>query len=659
MTLVALVLCGIAAGCRCPLDSESPVATAVSPDGRNEIRLWADPLAYAVARDGVEIVAKSAIGLTRDGLRLASARKPAVSRRTETGREPSPVYKKAFLDLASAFTTVDCGDWGVELAARNDGVAYRFTSAKGGAVTVDGEQATVALPGASRCWYTVTPTFGYEEAVPRAGTFAALDFGEAFAYPPFVAEVGGKTVAVAESDVHDYPVLYFMKAGGALASTFAPFPKRTVEQGGGRRIRVVEAERFLVKTEGARTFPWRVFALADAPAKLCEADIVNALARPAAKGADFSWVKPGKVAWDWWSAFDNQGAAGCNTKTYERFIDFAAKNGIEYVIFDEGWSEALNIWKFHPKVDVPHLIDYAAKRNVGIILWMAWAQAAGAEEKVAAHFAKLGAKGFKVDFMDRGDADCERFLWTFAAACAKHRMIVDYHGANRPTGMSRAYPNVLNYEGIHGLEKMKTYRGGYDFMANDVRAFFLRQTAGPMDYTPGAMLNYPVGGYPKPDHADIRRSNVFIRPGSEGTRCRQMAMVALYEAPLQMLCDSPTNYERNMESFAFMAKVPVVWDETLGLGGTPDTMVACARRAKDGSWYAAGLTNAEARDFTLETGFLGAGEWKAEVFRDAADADVQPTHYVRETKTVAAGATLAFRMAKGGGFVVRFTRPAS
>ena len=650
------LLCGVAAGCRCPLDADRPVATAVSPDGRNEIRLWADPLAYAVARDGVEIIAKSAIGLTRDGQRLASARKPAVSRRAETGREPSPVYKKAFLDLAGAFTTVDCGDWGVELAARNDGVAYRFTSAKGGTVTVDGEQATITLPDTARCWYTVTPTFGYEEAVPRAGTFAALDFGEAFAYPPFVAEVGGKTVAVTESDVHDYPVLYFTKAGGALASTFAPFPKRTAAQGGGRRIRVVEAERFLVKTDGVRTFPWRVFALADAPAKLCEADIVNALARPAAKGADFSWVKPGKVAWDWWNAFDNQGDAGCNTKTYERFIDFAAKNGIEYVIFDEGWSEALNIWKFHPNVDVPHLIDYAAKRNVGIVLWMAWAQAAGAEERVAAHFAKLGAKGFKVDFMDRGDADSERFLWTFAAACARHKMLVDYHGANRPTGMSRAYPNVLNYEGIHGLEKMKTYRGGYDFMANDVRAFFLRQTAGPMDYTPGAMLNYPVGGYPKPDHADIRRANVFIRPGSEGTRCRQMAMMALYEAPLQMLCDSPTNYERNMESFAFMAKVPVVWADTVGLGGTPDTMVACARRAKDGSWYAAGLTNAEARDFTLETGFLGAGEWKAEIFRDAADADVQPTHYVHETKTVAAGAKLAFRLAKGGGFVVRFTR---
>ena len=232
-------------------------------------------------------------------------------------------------------------------------------------------------------------------------------------------------------------------------------------------------------------------------------------------------------------------------------------------------------------------------------------------------------------------------------------MLVDYHGAHRPTGMSRAYPNVLNYEGIHGLEQMKFFRG-QDMMSNDVMAFFLRQTAGPMDYTPGAMVNYPVGRYPK--KGDKGAPDMFVFPGSEGTRCRQMAMMALYEAPLQMLCDAPTNYEKNRESFTFMSKVPVVWADTLGLGGTPDTMVACARRAKDGSWYAAGMTNADARDFTLETGFLGAGEWKAEIFRDAADADEQPMHYVHETKTVAAGAKLAFRLAKGGGFIVKFTK---
>ena len=236
--------------------------------------------------------------------------------------------------------------------------------------------------------------------------------------------------------------------------------------------------------------------LADAPSKLCEADIVYALSKPAEKGADFSWVKPGKVAWDWWNCFDNLGEAkGCTTAGYKRFIDFAAKTGVEYVILDEGWSEKLNIWKFHPNVDVPEIIRYGNEKGVGIILWLAWAQAYDCEAKVAEHFSKLGAKGFKVDFMDRADARVAQFLEKFASECAKTKMLVDYHGVYRPTGLHRQYPNVINYEGVHGLEQTKWFKNGYDFMDNDIKVFFCRMTAGPMDYTPGAMDNYPIGKY--------------------------------------------------------------------------------------------------------------------------------------------------------------------
>ena len=356
-------------------------------------------------------------------------------------------------------------------------------------------------------------------------------------------------------------------------------------------------------------------------------------------------MKPGKVAWDWWSAFDNKGdPGGCTTETYERFVDFAAKTGVEYVIMDEGWSSKLDIWKFSPVVDVPRIIEYANAKGVGIILWMAWAQVYGEEERVAAHFSKLGAKGFKVDFMDRADAEVASFLEKFAAACARHRMVVDYHGVYRPVGLHRMYPNILNYEGVHGLECMKFYRKE-DMMANDVAAFFLRMTAGPMDYTPGAMDNYRIGEY--------RGDNV--NPGSMGTRCRQMAMMALYEAPLQMLCDAPTKYERNMECFSFMAKAPVVWDAVVGLGGSPETFAAVARKAKDGAWYAAGISNREPRTFAFRTDFLSDGEWQAEIFRDAEDS-AEPTKYVHETKKVKSGEELAFHMAPGGGFIVRLSK---
>ena len=651
-------------------NAKEPVS-AVSPDGRNEIRLWKSPLAFEVRRGGTVVVAKSEIGMKVDGKCLVPCASCSVQKEVKSGFVETPIYKKARIDLSGNETFADFGDWGVRLAARNDGVAYRFETKMPGRIKVDCEKATVNVPDAAArsCVYR-TDRFGCEESVPTigpTGKIANVGKGNGMVYLPFTYSLADDTtVAVTDADVRDYPVWYLKRteggAGVGFKSVFAGWPKKTHRAGGwdsgkaitsgGRWVVVDEHADYLVETEGTRTFPWRAFVLGGAPKALCESDLVQALSAPRAN-LDFSWVKPGKVAWDWWNAFDNRGDEGCNTKTYERFIDFAAKTGVEYVIFDEGWSETLNIWKFHANVDVPHLIDYANKKGVGIILWMAWAQIVGDEERVASHFAKLGAKGFKVDFMDRGDAEVERFLWTFADACARNRMVIDYHGAHRPTGMSRAYPNVLNYEGIHGLEQMKWHRGGYDFMQNDVAAFFVRQAAGPMDYTPGAMDNYPVGGYPK----KTETFNPYVNPGSVGTRCHQMAMMVLYEAPLQMLSDSPTKYEKNMESFSFMAATPVVWADTVGLGGCPRKFAAAARKAKDGSWYAAAINSSEARDYALDTSFLGGGKWTMEIFRDAADADTVPAHYVHERgKIVKAGEKIPLRMSKGGGFAVKFTK---
>ena len=641
------------------------VGTAVSPDGRNAIRLYADPLSYEVLRDGVVVAAKAEIGVRFNGTCLAEDRVAAasVTPRKLAGTVPTPTYKKASVSLEGNETFADFGDFAVRLVARNDGVAYRFELKKAG--TVNCEKADLTVPKAARCWYNRTSrsSLGCEETVPQFSDASALktDAKAAF-YLPFAYSVGGKTVAVTESGLKEYPALYFgdveqTDTGAQLASLFAKYPKATTRVGGwgkekglktgGRWVRVTGTEDFIAKTDAPRALPWRVFILADSPSKLCEADIVYALAEPVAEGSDFSWVRPGKVAWDWWNDFDNKGTSkGCTTEGYKRFIDFAAKAGVEYVIFDEGWSEALNIWKYSPRVDVPYLIEYGKKKGVGIILWMAWAQMYGEEERVAEHFSKLGAVGFKVDFMDRADAEVTAFLERCAKACAKHKLLVDYHGVYRPVGLHRTYPNVINYEGIHGLEQMKWGRKEKDMAHNDVAAFFLRLTAGPMDYTPGAMDNYPIGNY---------KGN-GRNPGSVGTRCHQMALMALYEAPLQMLSDSPTKYEKNMECFSFMAKTPVVWDETIGLGGCPESYAIAARKAKDGSWYVAGITNKEARDFEVKTDFLDDGEWKVDMFRDDKDSDAQPTKYVHTTNTIKKGESLKSRMASGGGFVIRFSK---
>jgi len=655
---------------------EMPVACAEY--GGNSIRLYVEPLAYEVASAGEILVRRTPIALAVDGRELAGV-SPRVVRETLSGTEATPIYKKAEVNLAANSTFADFGEWGVRLIARADGVAYRFETKFAAEITITGERAGVNVPtAATKCFYHTTNGVGQEEAPPEIRTAGEICtgfdqgpknwWGNGMVYLPMVFEAAGKHVAVVESDVWNYPIwnlTHDCKAAGTgdFASYFEPWPKRTERvcgwdgekcAQGGRWVKIAESETFLVKTAGTRTYPWRAFIIAEAPVKFCEADMVRALAAVTGPGMDFSWVKPGKVAWDWWNCFDNQGDAGCNTKTYERFIDFAASNGVEYVIFDEGWSEKLDIWKFAPAVDVPHLIEYADQRGVGIILWMAWAQVYGEEAKVAEHFAKLGAKGFKVDFMDRGDAEVAQFLEKFALECAKRRMLVDYHGSYRPVGMQRRFPNIINYEGIHGLEHMKwfketsfpdTERGA---LANEVAAFFLRLTAGPMDFTPGAMENWAVGaGY------KVSTNNV---PGAIGSRSRQMAMIALYEAPLQMLCDSPTQYEKNLECFRFMAATPTVWADTVGLDGSIETFAMAARKAPNGDWYAAAINNHEARTVKLTTDYLARGTWKAEIFRDSPETAREGRLYVHETREIKAGDTLELAMVPGGGFVVRFSK---
>lgn len=676
-TALAVAVAATLAGCSW-MGVGSEEMSAVSPNGRNEIRLCLKPLSYEVKRDGKTVVAKTPISLRIADKRLAREAEeiePVVSTGRVMGKFFPAIYKKHKVFESGYETIVDFGKWGVHLMARDDGVAYRFemryTDER---IRVLGERAGFTVPdGSAQCWVHFASGFGYEETKcqsMRACDVATDDDRRRMVYAPFLYRAGSTTVAVLETDVYDYPVRYFDEddsAGfGAVAfkSVFAGWPKRTHHEAdgrkrvekGGRNIRVEKHADWLVDTDGVRNMPWRAFALADRPAQLVESDIAYALARPVAKDADFSWVKPGKVAWDWWNAFDNKGdPEGCTTETYLGFVDFAAKNGVEYVIMDEGWSETLDIWKFSPRVDVPKVIEYANKRGVGIILWLAWAQAYGDEDHVAEHFAKLGAKGFKVDFIDRADADSVRFLWAFAEACRRNKMVIDYHGVFHPIGIRRAYPNVLNFEGVHGLEQMKWNDGDPGMLDNDVRICFTRMTTGPMDYTPGAMDNYAVGKYPKKVVVPGRRTTVWNNPGSLGTRSRQMAMMALYDAPLQMLSDSPTKYEREAECFRFMAATPTTWDEVRGLDGDPDAYAVVARR-KGNVWYVAGITNGDPRSYQLNTSFLGGGTWKMESFSDDWQRNYEPSSYRHGTISVRSGESIAFRMMPGGGFVARFAR---
>lgn len=594
------------------------LSSAVSPDGRNEIRFKAGTI--QVFRDGRAVTGACRVGLEADG---------AVAR--------------------------------PELHAANEGVAYRWVSAGEGLATVRVERAEVSLPSAETVvWAQQNPAAWRGD--PFQNTWQNLarrspvkDLSTAVTnlyFAPFVVEGDGWAMGVTETDLRDYPGWNFRRSAAdpaTLTGIFAGYPAETAsaEKGGvgtdGRRLRyrrVLSREPYLVKTQAKRTYPWRVFMLADSPVGLIGNGLVRKLAAPSVLG-DASWVKPGKVAWDWWNAFDNRGPAGCTTETYLRFVDFAAKGGLEYVILDEGWSEKLNIWKLNDRIDLKRILAEAGSRGVGIILWLAWDQARGLEEEVAAHFAAMGVKGFKVDFIDRDDAEAVRFYETFAAACARHRLLVDFHGSFKPAGLETTYPNIVNYEGVYGLEQLKWK--GLDMIENDAALPYVRGLAGMMDYTPGAMDNYARGAY-RPD-----RTN----PGSLGTRVHQLALMTLFSGRLQMLCDSPSKYERERECFTFLAKTPVVWDETRGLLGTIGKNCVMARRAGT-VWTVAAIADWDGASFEVPLDFLGKGEYKAEVFADTSDADVEPMRYRHDWFKVRRDETLPIRLAPGGGWVARF-----
>ena len=644
-----------------------------SPDGKNEIRIMTEPtLSYAVYRAGVERVAATPMALEIEGKGvLGGAGTKIVTADTISlkGTIASPLYKKAAVDEAANKTTIAFdGGWKVVLIARNDGVAYRFETEFPERVKVMKETAGLAFPDASTAVYAgycrekngSDPLQCSWESIYVTTNAAGLASGGQTVYLPLVAKYAdGAVMCVTESDLLDYPGWNLRRAAGespALEAYMARYPAKTKNWDWALRdsppevplryMRVVERADYLAETAGTRTYPWRVFMLADSEGLLCEADIVYALATPCRlKSTD--WIKPGKVAWDWWNCWNVSGVpfrAGINTATYEYYIDFAAEFGVEYVIMDEGWSKKLNVLELNPDTDVPHLVKYANARGVGIILWCAWPQLAGRQNEIFGKYAKMGVKGFKIDFMDRDDQPLEIFLEETAKIAADWKLVIDYHGMHKPTGLSRTYPNILNYEGVHGLEQTK-WENDVDFPRNDLLSFYCRQSAGPMDYTPGAMLNMAKSQY-RPNNA---------QPGSQGTRVHQMALMSLYEAPLQMLCDSPTQYLRNRECFSFMAKVPVTWDDTVSLGGAMEEWVAAARRKGD-EWYAAAINSWEQRKIQIDTSFLGEGKWRAEIFADGVNADRDATDYVKRTETVSAGDKLTVEMMPGGGWTARFVR---
>jgi len=634
--------------------AEAPVRTSkdvltVSPDGRNEIAVGTN-LAVRVLRDGKAVLSTPPLGMTIDGVAPFKAGKAV--RRTLSGTLATPVYKKASVELSANVTEIDVGEaFVLETIARNDGVAWRFVAARDGRLTVRDEQASVCFADRTILYPGATSTFehSYETMYGRFEVGRETGEKDKKWFVPLTGKTWGDVwFALKDVDVRDYPGWYLTPADkdGRSASVFPCVPVEEEIVPDLRHRRVKGHHAYIAETSGRRAFPWRAVALGDRAGALAEGDLFYALAAPAQ--GDWSWVKPGLCAWDWWTEWEVGDASfkgGPNTETYLWWIDFAAEHKLPYFLIDGGWAKNLDVAQVRDEVDLPRVLAYAEEKGVGIILWSSWSQLWGRQEEMFSRYSAMGVKGFKIDYFDRDDQTEARFLEETAACAAKYRLLVDWHGCQPPNGLQRTYPNIVNWEGVWGLEMTK-FKMLPEMPAHDVRLVFTRFLAGPADYTPGAMR--------------CRLPNTFTpdryHPCVCGTLAHQLALYAVFEAPLQMISDSPVQYRRRPDVIRFLATFPTTWDETRVLAGSPEPGdVAVVARRKGKTWFVGAAAGGKARALTLDTAFLGDGVWKVEAFGDGPSVKDDPSDCRRQDVSgFRAGDPLKISLAAGGGWAGQF-----
>ena len=532
--------------------------------------------------------------------------------------------------------------------AYDDGVAYRFKTDLDGEILVKSEQASMSFPQDDYLYIpTDVSTFTHSERLNRHFRISEATADTLSSTPFMVDRADGIAVLITEADLEDYPGIYVFGTSGKSFGVKHPPVVLTEELIRDRNVRPATVASYIAKTSGTRYFPWRVAAFAASHKDIISNDIVYRLASPS-RIDDTSWIKPGKVAWDWWNANNNKGVpfrSGVNTATYKYHIDFAADFGLEYIILDEGWSVPSDLFSISPDVDVAEICRYAESKGVGIILWCLWNALDKDLDRALDQFKTWGVKGIKVDFMQRDDQWMVNYYWRVSKAAAERHLLVDFHGSYKPCGIERTYPNMVTREGVKGLENCKW--SAEITPDHDCTLPFIRMFAGPMDYTPGAMRNAEKSNY----------NAAYTRPMSQGTRCHQLGLYVVFESPLQMLADAPSAYYREPETMAFLSIVPSVWDETVPLAGKVGDYVAVARQSGD-NWYIGAITDWSARDLDIALDFLPAGTYELTEWKDGINADQYAEDFQKTVRTVKSGDSLVLEMAPGGGYaaVLRLKR---
>lgn len=616
-----------------------------SPDGRIQLNIkMTDRVYYQVGFNDLVILEYSPLSISlANGTRLG--RDPKILKKSERSIDESikTVWgiRSQVVDRFNEITFQMDGDYSIVFRVYNDGVAYRFVTNMKGNITVVDEEVVYRFAEDQPVLAHIVENFqtSFEELFQRK-TIQTLDTN--MVSLPLVTNGTEYKVAITESDLYDYPGLYLKRQSRIeqiLAGVFPKVSKKTVPgpRANFKQI-VVEREGFIAKTNGSRSFPWRVMIISEDDKGLADNDLVYKLARPAK--IDTEWIKPGKVAWDWWNDWNLQGVdfeSGINNKTYEYYIDFAAKNMIEYVILDRGWSYDFDMMIPKNGIDVPHLVNYAEQRGVKLILWCVWHTLDRQLDQALDLLQQWKIAGIKVDFIDRDDQYAIHYYEKIAKAAAERKLLVDFHGCSKPTGLHRTYPNVINYEGVRGNEWNKFYENGIG-PGHAVDIAFSRMLAGPMDYTPGAMSNSIQGDFHKN----------YTNPMSQGTRAHELAKFVVYYAPLQMLCDAPTQYSKYPDILKFLSDVPTTWDDTKVLNAKVGETVTIARK-KGGDWYIGSLTNWNERTVRFSLGFLDEGSYKLTMFGDGVNANRNAEDYTVVEKTVTKNTEINLHLKKGGG----------
>lgn len=614
-----------------------------SPDGRIKLSVIpSDSLRFTVTTPGGESI-NGAVAMQVGDVTLgnnAQVKKVAKQPVLRMFRPTVPVKQSEIPDKYNEMT-LNCGKYDVVFRVFDNGVAYRFVSRMPDSVNVMAEDFRVTLPEKTIAHLQQPGGFKTSSEEPYTHKpLAEWNDADRMAILPSLFELpGGEWVLVSESDLRDYAGMFLKGTGTGFNSVFPRTPLKFGPDGD-RSVKIVEEADYLTRTAGTRSFPWRYMAIGT-PADIAEQTLTAQLSAPLELD-DTSWIVPGKAAWEWWNGASVYGPdvdfeSGFNLNTYKYFIDFAAKHGIKYVVLDEGWAKStLDPYTPNPTVDVKELIRYGEDRGVGVILWLTWLTVENNFDLFKT-LSDWGVKGLKIDFMDRGDQWMNNYLERVAKEAAKYNLLVDFHGAHKPSGLDIRYPNVISYEGVRGMENM-----GYTNPDNSLWLPLMRNAVGPMDYTPGAMISM------QPEAYGTDRPN----SSSIGTRAYQMALFTVFESGLQMTADSPTMYYRNPDCAEFIAAVPETWDETKVLKVEPGKLYAVAKR-KGGDWYVAAIASEGERwrEDTVTLDFLTPGqEYEMTWFEDGINAPRQAMDYRKKSAEVKAGDKLTMKIARNGGW---------